>query len=122
MLVISKPTVFGSDGMAVRGQCNHDTADWRLDWVDPGVTSALIWQGDYKTCRRLQAGCRKSATLAEVRTMADALLSPPPSSAKTGDADKDSGTDLYETDHPPERERPPTEGHAKRKKKKKRHA
>ena len=121
MLAITKPTVFGPSGMAVRGQCGHDSPDWHLEWLDPGAAGAtLVWKGDYKTCRHLQSGCRKAATLAEARTMADSLLSDPAPHDKTHVMDRDSDTDFFSADAPPGQARP-ADGQNRRKKKKKRH-
>ncbi|MCC8166005.1 MAG: hypothetical protein LIQ31_07610, partial [Planctomycetes bacterium] len=57
MLTISKPTVFSADGLAARGQCNHDSPGWQLRWFDRETPPVMVWQGAFKTCRHLQMNC-----------------------------------------------------------------
>lgn len=74
MLTISKPTLFSPDGLAARGQCNHDSPGWQLRWFDRQTPPVLIWQGAFKTCRHLQSGCSSAASLEEVQKMVVELL------------------------------------------------
>ena len=74
MLTISKPTLFTPDGLAARGQCNHDSPGWQLRWFDARTPPVLIWQGAFKTCRHLQNTCAAASSLEEVRKVADELL------------------------------------------------
>lgn len=74
MLTISKPTLFGPDGLAARGQCNPDSPGWQLRWFDGESPAVPVWQGAYKTCRHLQANCQGAATLDEVKRMVEELL------------------------------------------------
>lgn len=74
MLTISKPTVFSPDGLAARGQCNHDSPGWQLRWFDKDATVEMVWQGAYKTCRHLQNNCASAGSLDEVRKMVEELL------------------------------------------------
>ena len=74
MLTISKNTIFNPDGMAVRGQCSHDSPGWQLRWFDRNTLPVTIWQGAFKTCRRLQASCHSAASLEEAKAMAGGFL------------------------------------------------
>ncbi len=74
MLIISKPTQFGPDGFAVRGQCNHDSPGWQLCWFQRGDPLTVIWQGAFKTCRHLQNECGKADSAETASNMVDALL------------------------------------------------
>ncbi|MDR1520254.1 MAG: hypothetical protein LBU23_08970, partial [Planctomycetota bacterium] len=90
MLTIGKPAQFGPDGMALRGQCSHESPGWQLCWFDRGTPPTPIWQGAYKTCRRLQASCRDAKTLEEARQTAQAILTAPARGAN-------QPTDVYPT-------------------------
>lgn len=74
MLTISKPTLFSPDGLAARGQCNHDSPGWQLRWFDRETPAVMIWQGAFKTCRHLQSSCAKAGGLEEARKMVEELL------------------------------------------------
>jgi hypothetical protein len=74
MLTISKPTLFSSDNLATRGQCNHDSPGWQLRWFDRSTPPVLVWQGAFKTCRHLQANCPHTGSLEEVKSMVDEML------------------------------------------------
>lgn len=74
MLTVSKPTVFSPDGLAARGQCNHDSPGWQLRWFDTENPAIMVWQGAYKTCRHLQNNCASATSLEEVRKMIEELL------------------------------------------------
>lgn len=74
MLTISKPTVFNADGLAARGQCNHDSPGWQLRWFDRTTPPEMVWQGAFKTCRHLQASCSGAKDVEEVRKMVEELL------------------------------------------------
>ena len=74
MLTISKPTLFSPDGLAARGQCNHDSPGWQLRWFDRTTPATMVWQGAFKTCRHLQMSCVKAGSLDEVRRMVEELL------------------------------------------------
>lgn len=74
MLTISKPTLFSADGLAARGQCNHDSPGWQLRWFDRETPPVMIWQGAFKTCRHLQTSCASAASLEEVKKMVEELL------------------------------------------------
>lgn len=74
MLTISKPTVFSADGLAARGQCNHDSPGWQLRWFDSQTPPVMVWQGAFKTCRHLQMSCINATSLEEVRTLVGELL------------------------------------------------
>ena len=74
MLTISKPTVFSPDGLATRGQCNHDSPGWQLRWFDRKTPPVMVWQGAYKTCRHLQSSCSSASTLEEAKKMVEELL------------------------------------------------
>ncbi len=75
MLTISKPTVFSPDGLAARGQCSKDSPGWQLRWFDPRTPPVLVWQGAYKTCRHLQAGCADATDMEQVKRTVEELLS-----------------------------------------------
>ncbi|MCC8190727.1 MAG: hypothetical protein LIP77_08855 [Planctomycetes bacterium] len=74
MLTISKPTLFSPDGLAARGQCNHDSPGWQLRWFDRQTPPTLVWQGAFKTCRHLQSKCATAESLPAVQTMVEELL------------------------------------------------
>ncbi len=74
MLTISKPTVFSADGLAARGQCNHDSPGWQLRWFDRETPPVMVWQGAFKTCRHLQMNCAGATTLDEAKKHIDELL------------------------------------------------
>ncbi len=74
MLIISKPTQFGHDGLAVRGQCSHDSPGWQLRWFERGEAIPVIWQGAFKTCRHLQSECSDAESAEEASRMVDDLL------------------------------------------------
>ena len=73
MLIISKPTKFGADGFAVRGQCSHDAPGWQLRWFYEGEAS-IIWEGAFQTCRYLQDACRQAKSLSEARRLISEYL------------------------------------------------
>ncbi len=75
MLTISKPTAFSADGLAARGQCNHDSPGWQLRWFAKGEETVTVWQGAFKTCRHLQMNSTAAATLEEARKLVEELLS-----------------------------------------------
>lgn len=75
MLIISKPTQFGPDGFAARGQCNPDSPGWQLRWFQRGDPLTVIWQGAFKTCRHLQTECAAAASAEEAVKMVEELLS-----------------------------------------------
>ncbi len=75
MLTISKPTIFSPDGLAARGQCNHDSPGWQLRWFAKGEGATAIWMGAFKTCRHLQMNCASAANLDDARKMVEDLLS-----------------------------------------------
>jgi hypothetical protein len=83
MLSIGKPAEFGPNGMAVRGQCNPDSPGWQLIWFEKGRDPETIWQGAYRTCRRLQAGCLEAGAVEEAKILIDALLAVPAESQPT---------------------------------------
>ncbi len=74
MLTISKPTLFGPDGLAARGQCNPDSPGWQLRWFGGVSPPVVVWQGAYKTCRHLQASCAGVETLDAAQRMVEELL------------------------------------------------
>lgn len=74
MLTISKPTLFSPDGLAARGQCNHDSPGWQLRWFDRATPPVLVWQGAFKTCRHLQTSCAQAGSLDEVKKQVEELL------------------------------------------------
>jgi hypothetical protein len=74
MLTISKPTLFGPDGLAARGQCNPDSPGWQLRWFTGDSPAVPVWQGAYKTCRHLHMSCAGVETLDEVNRMVEELL------------------------------------------------
>lgn len=121
MLTISKPTLFSHDGLAVRGQCNHDAPGWLLRWFDKDTPPTAIWQGAFKTCRHLQISCRAAGSLEEAKTMLDNLLN-----ANTLAHRSTQPTDAYPSaDAPPEKtsddDGANPSGHGKKKRKKRRH-
>ena len=111
MLTISKPTIFGPDGLAARGQCNQDSPGWQLRWFDRQQPPTLVWQGAFKTCRHLQSSCAAATSFDEAKKMVDDLLSTDAFTHFTTKA-----TDLY----PAAKEEPTQSAGAARKKKKKR--
>lgn len=118
MLTVSKPTVFSPDGLAARGQCNHDSPGWQLRWFDRVTPPVMVWQGAYKTCRHLQSSCSSAITLDEVKKMVDELLN-----ASSFGQFASQPTDAYPS--PNKDERYPRDGdesgnNKKKKKKKKR--
>lgn len=74
MLTISKPTLFNPDGLATRGQCNHDSPGWQLRWFDRKTPPVLVWQGAFKTCRHLQTSCSTAESLDAVKKLVEDLL------------------------------------------------
>ena len=74
MLTISKPTVFSPDGLAARGQCNHDSPGWQLRWFDRDTPPVMVWQGAFKTCRHLQSSCSEAIDLEQVKARVEELL------------------------------------------------
>lgn len=110
MLTISKPTLFGADGLAVRGQGNHDSPGWQLRWFDRQTSAAMIWQGAFKTCRHLQTNCVGANNLDEAKKMVEELLN-----AESFTQFASQPTDLY----PTAKDERPTSGSRRRKKKKK---
>ncbi len=115
MLTISKPTLFSPDGLAARGQCNHDSPGWQLRWFDTKTSPVMVWQGAFKTCRHLQANCATAANLDEVKKMVDELLN-----ATSFTHFANQPTDAYPSPKPEHAEE---QGHGggKKKRKKKRH-
>ena len=118
MLTISKPTLFSPDGLAARGQCNHDSPGWQLRWFDRKTPPVLIWQGAFKTCRHLQMNCVSATSLDQVRKMVEELLN-----ANSFVHFASQPTDAYPS--PARDEKAPREGDSgsgpKKKRKKKRH-
>jgi hypothetical protein len=118
MLTISKPTLFGPDGLAARGQCSKDSPGWQLRWFDAKTPAEPVWQGAYKTCRHLQASCAAASGIEQVRQMVEELLNATSFAHTTSQP-----TDVYPTPTRAEkavREQDVTG--AKKKRKKKRHA
>ncbi len=74
MLIISKPTQFGPDGFAVRGQCQADSPGWQLRWFERGEPLTVVWRGAFKTCRHLQNECGDAETAEEAAAMVEELL------------------------------------------------
>lgn len=74
MLIISKPTQFGPDGFAVRGQCQPDSPGWQLRWFERGKPLTVVWRGAFKTCRHLQNECGDAETAEEAGVMVEELL------------------------------------------------
>ena len=83
MLSIGKPAQFGPNGMAISGQCNHDSPGWQLIWFGKGRESEAIWQGAYRTCRRLQAGCLEAGGVEEAKNLIEKILAVPAESQPT---------------------------------------
>jgi hypothetical protein len=77
LLSIGKSAQFGPNGMAIRGQCNPDSPGWQLIWFGEGKEPETIWQGAYKTCRRLQADCMGAGDIEEARNLLEKLLAVP---------------------------------------------
>lgn len=116
MLTISKPTLFSPDGLAARGQCNHDSPGWQLRWFDRATTPVLIWQGAFKTCRHLQGSCAAAESLEEVRKMVEDLLS-----ANSFTQFASQPTDAYPATSKPEKHERSSEGTTRKRRKKKKH-
>ncbi|MCD8350030.1 MAG: hypothetical protein LUC93_05390 [Planctomycetaceae bacterium] len=119
MLTISKPTLFSPDGLAARGQCNHDSPGWQLRWFDRKTPPIMVWQGAFKTCRHLQMSCAKADSLDEVRKMVEELLN-----ANSFGQFTSQPTDAYPTPSRTEiitRDGDPVSGGGKKKRKKKKH-
>ena len=116
MLTISKPTLFSPDGLAARGQCNHDSPGWQLRWFDRTTSPVLIWQGAFKTCRHLQAGCSATASLEEVKGKVEELLN-----ANTFTHFASQPTDAYPATGRPEAPERSEGGTSRKKRKKKKH-
>ncbi|MDR1535686.1 MAG: hypothetical protein LBU64_11440 [Planctomycetota bacterium] len=112
MLTVSKPTQFNPDGMAVRGQCNHDSPGWQLIWFTVREEPTPIWEGSYKTCRRLQTGCREAGNMEEARRMLRHILDSP------SQAINNQPTDAYPAPTDLIRELDPSEFPLRQKKKK----
>lgn len=121
MLTISKPTLFNPDGLAARGQCNHDSPGWQLRWFDRQTPPVLVWQGAFKTCRHLQTSCVSATTLDEVKAQVEDLLnanapthfaSQPTDAYPSANREDDSDRDTEES----------TGGPPRKKRKKRRHS
>ncbi|MCL2000183.1 MAG: hypothetical protein FWG74_01995 [Planctomycetes bacterium] len=105
MLTISKSTLFNSDGLAARGQCSHDAPGWQLRWFDRNTPPVTVWQGAFKTCRRLQAGCVSAGSIEEAKSMIIQLLNAESFTniaKQPTDAYPAAGRDDYEPDGAPE--------------------
>ena len=118
MLSIGKPAQFGPNGMAIRGQCNPDSPGWQLIWFGKGGEPEAIWQGAYRTCRRLQAGCLEAGSVEEARNLIEKLLAVPMESQPT---DIFPSPALAVRLAPEEGEREETVSLSRKKRKKRRH-
>lgn len=121
MLTISKPTLFSADGLASRGQCNHDSPGWQLRWFDPKTPPVMIWQGAYKTCRHLQMNCVSAGTIEEVKSMVEELLNANSFTHFANQPTDAYPTPGYEESEGEEGQAPAGGGQARKKRKKKRH-
>ena len=119
MLTISKATQFSPDGLAVRGQCNHDSPGWQLRWFERGEPLTVIWQGAFKTCRQLQTECANAASAEVAAAMVAKLLK-----SNSFMHPVSSATDVYpaarnETPSPGQAGEPAQDSKKKRKRKRK---
>lgn len=93
MLIISKPVRFGSDGQAVRDQCQMHSPGWQLRWFAKNGDLTAVWDGAFKTCRHIQSICQDVSNLDSVRERIKVILEAEKSFIEPGPTEEYSSVD-----------------------------